>query len=130
LEGLLVKKVQEAAIDVARKRRRRARREQAATDAGLVLQGDDAHPLAADRPAESAMASLLEQVVVPAFAGLARADVDLWVAAKFDGHGWQAAGRILGLERPAVRQARQRILRFLSTEGRVRRLTGWMDDVP
>ena len=130
MEGLLVKKVQEAAVDVARKRRRRARREQSATDAGLVLQGDDAHPLANDRPDESAMASLLEQVVVPAFAGLARADVDLWVAAKLDGYGWQAAGKIMGLERPAIRQARQRILRFLSTEGRVRRLTGWMDDVP
>ncbi|MFN9705334.1 MAG: hypothetical protein ACK595_11000, partial [Planctomycetota bacterium] len=86
--------------------------------------------LANDRPDESAMASLLEQVVVPAFTGLARADVDLWVAAKLDGYGWQAAGRIMGLERPAIRQARQRMLRLLSTEGRVRRLTGWMDDVP
>jgi hypothetical protein len=105
-----VKKVQEAAVDVARKRRRRARREQSATDAGLVLQGDDAHPLANDRPDESAMASLLEQVVVPAFAGLARADVDLWIAAKLDGrrqdHGSGAAGH------PAGEAANSQILEY------------------
>ena len=76
------------------------------------------------------MARLLEQVVRPVFADLPAADVDLWIAAKVEGLGWQAAGEAAGMDRAAIRRSRQRILRFLSTEGRVRRLTGWMDDVP
>jgi hypothetical protein len=73
---------------------------------------------------------LIEQVVRPAFVGLPPADVDLLIAARFEGVGWHAAGAALGMDRAATRRARQRILRFLSTGDALRRLMHRLDDVP
>ncbi|MFN6147391.1 MAG: hypothetical protein ACK5AL_13600 [Planctomycetota bacterium] len=76
------------------------------------------------------IARLLEQVVRPVFADLPAADVDLWIAAKVEGLGWQAAGEAAGMGRAAIRRSRQRILRFLSTGDVLRRLKQRLDDVP
>jgi hypothetical protein len=76
------------------------------------------------------IARLLEQVVRPVFADLPAADVDLWIAAKVEGHGWQAAGEAAGMDRAAIRRSRQRILRFLSTGDVLRRLEQRLYNVP
>ena len=73
---------------------------------------------------------LVEQVVRPAFADLPVADVDLWITAKVEGLGWQAAGTEAGMDRASIRRSRQRILRFLSTGDVLRRLRQRLDDVP
>jgi DNA-directed RNA polymerase specialized sigma24 family protein len=130
LDRLLAKKLREATIDLARQRRRRERRERSSADLEPAGAGDAVPAPAGGMADEAAMAALIEQVVVPAFAGLPRTDLDLWLAAKLDGHGWKAAGESVGLSRSAIRQARQRILRFLSTGGGLGRLTQRLDDVP
>jgi len=128
LERLLAKKLREATVDLARQRRRRERRERSSADVDPAF-GIDVVPAPTGGAAnEAAMASLIEQVVLPAFAGLPRTDLDLWLAAKLDGHGWKAAGEAVGMSRSAIRQARQRILRFLSTGGGLGRLTQRLDD--
>ena len=76
------------------------------------------------------IARLLEQVVRPVFADLPSADVDLWIAAKVEGLGWQAAGEAAGMDRAAIARVRRRISRFLSAEGVLRRLKQRLDDVP
>ena len=68
--------------------------------------------------------------VRPVFADLPSADVELWIAAKVEGLGWQAAGEAAGMDRAAIRRSRQRILRFLSTGDVLRHLLHRLDDVP
>jgi DNA-directed RNA polymerase specialized sigma24 family protein len=130
LDRLLAKKLREATIDLARQRQRRERHERSAADVDPALTGDAVPAPTGGAADEAAMGSLVEQVAGPALAGLARADLDLWLAARVEGHGWKAAGEAAGLDKAAVRQARQRILRFLSTGGALRRLTQRLDDVP
>ena len=130
LDRLLAKKLREATIDLARQRQRRERHERSAADVDPALTGDAVPAPTGGAADEAAMGSLVEQVAGPALAGLARADLDLWLAARVEGHGWKAAGEAAGRDKAAVRQARQRILRFLSTGGALRRLTQRLDDVP
>ena len=130
LDRLLAKKLREATIDLARQRQRRERHERSAADVDPALTGEAVPAPTGGAADEAAMGSLVEQVAGPALAGLARADLDLWLAARVEGHGWKAAGEAAGLDKAAVRQARQRILRFLSTGGALRRLTQRLDDVP
>jgi DNA-directed RNA polymerase specialized sigma24 family protein len=130
LDRLLAKKLREATIDLARQRQRRERHERSAADVDPALTGDAVPAPTGGAADEAAMGSLVEQVAGPALAGLARADLDLWLAARVEGHGWKAAGEAAGLDKAAVRQARQRILRFLSTGGALGRLTQRLDDVP
>jgi hypothetical protein len=73
---------------------------------------------------------LVEQVVRPAFADLPVADVDLWITAKVEGLGWQAAGTEAGMDKAAIARVRRRISRFLSSEDVLRRLRQRLDDVP
>ncbi|MFN9307750.1 MAG: hypothetical protein ACK6DT_17055 [Planctomycetota bacterium] len=75
-------------------------------------------------------ARLVEQVVRPVFAERPAADVDLWIAAKIEGLGWQAAGEAAGMDRAAIARVRRRISRFLSAEGVLRRRPHRLDDVP
>ena len=130
LDRLLAKKLREATIDLARQRQRRERHERSAADVDPARTGEAAPAPTGGAADEAAMGSLVEQVAGPALAGLARADLDLWLAARVEGHGWKAAGEAAGLDKAAVRQARQRILRFLSTGGALGRLTQRLDDVP
>jgi DNA-directed RNA polymerase specialized sigma24 family protein len=130
LDRLLAKKLREATIDLARQRQRRERHERSAADVDPALTGDAVPAPTGGAADEAEVDSLIEQVVVPAFTGLPRADLDLWLAARVEGHGWKAAGEAAGLDKAAVRQARQRILRFLSTGGALGRLTQRLDDVP
>ena len=130
LDRLLAKKLREATIDLACQRQRRERHERSAADVDPALTGEAVPAPTGGAADEAAMGSLVEQVAGPALAGLARADLDLWLAARVEGHGWKAAGEAAGLDKAAVRQARQRILRFLSTGGALGRLTQRLDDVP
>ena len=130
LDRLLAKKLREATIDLARQRQRRERHERPAADVDPARTGDAAPAPTGGAANEAEVGALIEQVVVPAFTGLPRADVDLWLAARVEGLGWQAAGEAVGLDKAAVRRARQRILRFLSTDGALGRLTQRLDDVP
>jgi DNA-directed RNA polymerase specialized sigma24 family protein len=135
LDRLLAKKLREATIDLARQRQRRERHERSAADVDPALTGDAVPAPTGGAADEAEVDSLIEQVAGPALAGpalagLARADLDLWLAARVEGHGWKAAGEAAGLDKAAVRQARQRILRFLSTGGALGRLTQRLDDVP
>jgi DNA-directed RNA polymerase specialized sigma24 family protein len=113
----LAKKLREGTIDLARQRRRRERRERSGADVDPARTVDAAPAPTGGAVGEAAMAALIEQVVVPALGGLPRTDLDLWLAAKLDGRGWKAAGETAGLNRSAIRQARQRILSSLRTGG-------------
>ncbi|MFN9755426.1 MAG: hypothetical protein ACK58X_03325 [Planctomycetota bacterium] len=64
------------------------------------------------------------------FADLPAADVDLWIAAKVEGLGWQAAGEAAGMDRAAIARVRRRSSRCLSAEGVLRRLEQRLDSVP
>jgi DNA-directed RNA polymerase specialized sigma24 family protein len=130
LDRLLAKKLREATIDLARQRQRRERHERSAADVDPALTGDTAPAPTSGVANEAAMGSLIEQVVVPAFTGLPRADLDLWLAARVEGHGWKAAGEAAGLDKAAVARVRRRISRFLSAEGALGRLSQRLDDVP
>jgi DNA-directed RNA polymerase specialized sigma24 family protein len=130
LDRLLAKKLREATIDLARQRQRRERHERSAADVDPALTGDAAPAPTGGAADEAAMGSLVEQVAGPALAGLARADLDLWLAARVEGHGWKAAGEAAGLDKAAVARVRRRISRFLSAEGALGRLSQRLDDVP
>jgi DNA-directed RNA polymerase specialized sigma24 family protein len=130
LDRLLAKKLREATIDLARQRQRRERHERSAADVDPARTGEAAPAPTSGVANEAAMGSLIEQVVVPAFAGLPRTDVDLWLAARVDGLGWQAAGEAAGRDKAAVARVRRRISRFLSAEGALGRLSQRLDDVP
>jgi hypothetical protein len=75
------------------------------------------------------IARLLEQVVRPVFADLPSADVDLWIAAKVEGLGWQAAGEAAGMDRAAIARVRRRISRYLSLDGVLRLHQQRLDNV-
>ena len=113
--------------DAVRAHRRRQRWCALAADLGV-----EPAELVDERPAAGlgGIARLLEQVVRPVFADLPAADVDLWIAAKVEGLGWQAAGEAAGMDRAAIARVRRRISRFLSAEGVLRRLKQRLDDVP
>ena len=114
--------------DAVRAHRRRQRWCALAADLGV-----EPAELVDERPARGlggGIARLLEQVVRPVFADLPAADVDLWIAAKVEGLGWQAAGEAAGMDRAAIARVRRRISRFLSAEGVLRRLEQRLDDVP
>lgn len=64
------------------------------------------------------------------FAELPSADVELWIAAKVEGLGWQAAGEAAGMDRAAIARVRRRISRFLSAGGVLRGVKQRLDDVP
>lgn len=130
LDRLLAKKLREATIDLARQRQRRERHERSAADVDPALTGDAVPAPTGGAADEAAMGSLVEQVAGPALAGLARADLDLWLAARVEGHGWKAAGEAAGLDKAAVARVRRRISRFLSAEGALGRLSQRLDDVP
>jgi DNA-directed RNA polymerase specialized sigma24 family protein len=130
LDRLLAKKLREATIDLARQRQRRERHERSAADVDPALTGDTAPAPTSGVANEAAMDSLVEQVAGPALAGLARADLDLWLAARVEGHGWKAAGEAAGRDKAAVARVRRRISRFLSAEGALGRLSQRLDDVP
>jgi DNA-directed RNA polymerase specialized sigma24 family protein len=130
LDRLLAKKLREATIDLARQRQRRERHERPAAGVDPAPTCDAAPAPTGGAADEAAMGSLIEQVVVPAFTGLPRADVDLWLAARVEGLGWQAAGEAAGLDKAAVARVRRRISRFLSAEGALGRLAQRLDDVP
>jgi hypothetical protein len=130
LDRLLAKKLREATIDLARQRQRRERHERSAADVDPALTGDAVPAPTGGAADEAAMGSLVEQVAGPALAGLARADLDLWLAARVEGHGWKAAGEAAGRDKAAVARVRRRISRFLSAEGALGRLSQRLDDVP
>jgi hypothetical protein len=130
LDRLLAKKLREATIDLARQRQRRERHERSAADVDPALTGDAVPAPTGGAADEAEVDSLIEQVVVPAFTGLPRADLDLWLAARVEGHGWKAAGEAAGLDKAAVARVRRRISRFLSAEGALGRLSQRLDDVP
>ena len=130
LDRLLAKKLREATIDLARQRQRRERHERSAADVDPALTGEAVPAPTGGAADEAAMGSLVEQVAGPALAGLARADLDLWLAARVEGHGWKAAGEAAGLDKAAVARVRRRISRFLSAEGALGRLSQRLDDVP
>ena len=113
--------------DAVRAHRRRQRWCALAADLGV-----EATELVDERAAAGLgdIARLLEQVVRPVFAELPSADVELWIAAKVEGLGWQAAGEAAGMDRAAIARVRRRISRFLSAEGVLRRLKQRLDDVP
>jgi hypothetical protein len=69
-------------------------------------------------------------VVRPVFADLPAADIDLWIAAKVEGLGWQAAGEAAGIDRAAIARVRRRISRYLSPDGVLRLHKQRLDDVP
>jgi DNA-directed RNA polymerase specialized sigma24 family protein len=123
LDRLLAKKLRDATIDLARQRRRRERHERSAADVDPARTGEAAPAPTGCAANEAAMDSLVEQVAGPAFAGLARADLDLWLAARVEGHGWKAAGEAAGLDKAAVAGVWRRISRFLSAESAFGRLT-------
>jgi hypothetical protein len=130
LDRLLAKKLREATIDLACQRQRRERHERSAADVDPALTGEAVPAPTGGAADEAAMGSLVEQVAGPALAGLARADLDLWLAARVEGHGWKAAGEAAGLDKAAVARVRRRISRFLSAEGALGRLSQRLDDVP
>lgn len=130
MDRLLAKKLREATIDLARQRQRRERHERSAADVDPALTGDAVPAPTGGAADEAAMGSLVEQVAGPALAGLARADLDLWLAARVEGHGWKAAGEAAGRDKAAVARVRRRISRFLSAEGALGRLSQRLDDVP
>lgn len=130
LDRLLAKKLREATIDLARQRQRRERHERSAADVDPALTGDAVPAPTGGAADEAEVDSLIEQVVVPAFTGLPRADLDLWLAARVEGHGWKAAGEAAGRDKAAVARVRRRISRFLSAEGALGRLSQRLDDVP
>jgi DNA-directed RNA polymerase specialized sigma24 family protein len=130
LDRLLAKKLREATIDLARQRQRRERHERSAADVDPALTGEAVPAPTGGAADEAAMGSLVEQVAGPALAGLARADLDLWLAARVEGHGWKAAGEAAGRDKAAVARVRRRISRFLSAEGALGRLSQRLDDVP
>jgi hypothetical protein len=135
LDRLLAKKLREATIDLARQRQRRERHERSAADVDPARTGEAAPAPTSGVANEAAMGSLIEQVAGPALAGpalagLARADLDLWLAARVEGHGWKAAGEAAGRDKAAVARVRRRISRFLSAEGALGRLSQRLDDVP
>ncbi|MFN9969010.1 MAG: hypothetical protein ACK58T_03850 [Phycisphaerae bacterium] len=114
--------------DAVRAHRRRQRWCALAADLGV-----EPAELVDERPARGVgegIARLLEQVVRPVFADLPAADVDLWIAAKVEGHGWQAAGEAAGMDRAAIARVRRRSSRCLSAEGVLRRLEQRLDSVP
>jgi hypothetical protein len=63
------------------------------------------------------------------FADLPAADVDLWIAAKVEGLGWQAAAEAAGMDRAAIARVRRRISRYLSLNGVLRLHQQRLDDV-
>jgi hypothetical protein len=63
------------------------------------------------------------------FADLPSADVDLWIAAKVEGLGWQAAGEAAGMDRAAIARVRRRISRYLSLDGVLRLHQQRLDNV-
>ena len=63
------------------------------------------------------------------FADLPSADVDLWIAAKVEGLGRQAAGEAAGMDRAAIARVRRRISRYLSLDGVLRLHQQRLDNV-
>ena len=114
--------------DAVRAHRRRQRWCALAADLGV-----EPAELVDERPARGlggGIARLLEQVVRPVFADLPSADVELWIAAKVEGLGWQAAGEAAGRDLAAIARVRRTISGVLSPEGVLGLLAQRMDILP